>query len=108
MTLWHLLLGMYLSVSVSAAISAAKIRAAGIGSYSLALVIGLTCGLLGAWTMNVAGYKTHTYLRSRPERLQERYYRLLYAGAIAWILMSGLIVGLGSSALLGMIWEKTV
>ena len=93
MTLWDLLLAVCFVMPVSGAIAAAKLIRAGVVGYVLSVLIGLMLGLGCAWIAHKTGASVHNRVKQRDNSVQNRYFRLLYLGAMLWIVFA-LFLGL--------------
>ena len=89
MTLWHVLMASYVSVNAGAAYANASKDEAGVAGHAIALAIGVGTGLCSALLVdNMAGKLLAQWARNHPEGVRERYYALIYVGAICGIPLS--------------------
>lgn len=90
MSLWHLLHAVCVAIAVGSSMVPARIANAGVAGYLLAVTIGLAVGVSCAWTMWTVGNVIGNRIRALPDAVHEKYFRLLYLGAMFWILLTGL------------------
>ena len=91
MTLWHLMEALCVSMPVGASLAAARVAKTGFAGYVLCVLVGLTVGTCCGWAMYSSGKLMYLRIRQRSESVRERYFRLLYVGAMIWIVGSGFI-----------------
>lgn len=90
MSLWHLLHAVCVAIAVGSSVVPAGIANAGLAGCALAVTVGLAVGLCCALTMWTAGKVIGIRIRTLPNAVHEKYFRLLYLGAMFWILLTGL------------------
>ena len=78
---------------LSGALASASLLRVGLGGYAFSVVIGLLLGFGCAGIMLKVGSLVHTRLKKSEVSVRERYFRLLYFGAMAWIVFA-LFLGL--------------
>jgi Na+-driven multidrug efflux pump len=76
----------------SGALASAKFLRVGIRGYAFSVFVGVILGFGCAWIMQKVGGLVHAHLKQNAVSVQERYLRLLYFGALAWIVF-GLFLG---------------
>ncbi len=100
MSLWHLLHLVCVAMAVGSSMVPARIANARVAGYLLAVTIGLAVGVSCAWTMWTVGNVIGNRIRALPDVVHEKYFRLLYLGAIFWILLTGLFGNVASFLIL--------
>jgi hypothetical protein len=99
-SLWSLLIAVCCAMPIGGALSSAKSAKVAFGGYAFSIVIGLVLGLGCAWTMRKVGKNVGARLKRSVSSVQERYFRVLYFGAMAWIVFALFLGGWATSALL--------
>lgn len=85
---------------ISGALASARLLRVGIRGFGFSVFVGLILGFGCAWTMQKAGGLVYIHLKQRVVSIQERYFRLLYFGALVWIVLSLFLGNFVTSALL--------
>ena len=83
--LWTLLTLTSSATLVASAVISAKHAQAGLGSYSLAIIIGLLLAVCNAWTMYKVGGTLADRSKRYSESVKEWRFRALYLAATLWI-----------------------
>lgn len=87
MTLWDLMTALCAVMPLAGAFATLRDVHKGWLGFALALIIGIVLGVLCAWAMRSVG--TALMKRSGAESKTRRWnFRLLYAGASAWIILA--------------------
>jgi hypothetical protein len=73
---------------VSGALASAKLLRVGINGFGFSVVVGLILGFGCAWTMQKVGGLVHAHLNQGAVSVRERHFRLLYFGALLWIVFA--------------------
>jgi hypothetical protein len=73
---------------ISGALASAKSLGGGIRAYAFSVFVGLTLGFGCAWIMQKVGGLVYAQLKQSAVSVQERYFRLLYFGALLWIVFA--------------------
>ena len=79
---------MCLVMPISGALASAKFLRVGIWGYAFSVFVGLMLGLGCAWIMQKAGGLVYAHFKQSAVSVQERYFRLLYFGALLWIVFA--------------------
>ena len=85
MTLWSLLVALCFVMPLSGALASAKLLRVGLRGYAFSVLVGLLLGIGCAWIMQRVGSLFYARLKHCGVFSQERYFRLLYLGALVWI-----------------------
>jgi len=85
---------------VSGALASAKLLRVGIRGFGFSVFVGLILGFGCAWTMQKVGRLVYAHLKESVVSVQERYFRLLYFGALVWIVFALFLGDWVTSALL--------
>jgi hypothetical protein len=88
MSLWHLFHFICFSAVIGSSLSAARVHKPGFAGYSEAAALGIVLGLGSAWAMWTSGRALAMRIRRLPESQHESYFRLLYGGAMMWIIIA--------------------
>jgi hypothetical protein len=86
-TFWDLMTALCSVMPLAGALATMRDANRGLRGYGLALVAGVMAGVLCAWLMRSAGTAVIGRLGTGPDRRRWNF-RLLYAGALAWIVLS--------------------
>ena len=73
---------------VSGALASAKLLRVGITGFGFSVFVGLILGFGCAWTMQKVGDLVHAHLNESAVPVRERYFRLLYFGALLWVVFA--------------------
>jgi hypothetical protein len=88
MTLWSLLIAMCFVMPLSCTLASAKLLRVGLRGYAFSVFIGLLLGFGCAWIMHKVGSLVYARLKKSDVSVQERYFRMLYFGAMVWIVFA--------------------
>ncbi len=99
-SLWSLLTALCFVMPISGALASAKLLRVGIRAFGFSVFVGLTLGFGCAWTMQKVGGLVYAHLKQSVVSVQERYFRLLYFGALVWIVFALFLGDWVTSALL--------
>ncbi len=83
--LWTLLTVTSSATFIASTVVSAKHAKAGVGSYALAIAIGLLLGACNAWSMYKVGRTVAGRTKAYSESQQEWCFRALYLAATLWI-----------------------
>lgn len=85
---------------IGGALASAKFSRVGIGGYAFSVLLGLGLGVGCAWVMEKVGKVVYDRLKQSAGPVQERYFRVLYFGAMVWIVFALFLGGWVTAALL--------
>jgi hypothetical protein len=102
-SLWQFLHIYCVALTVGSSLAPARIVKGGFVGYALGLCVGLAVGVGCAWAMWNAGEVIGARIRRLSESVHERYFWLLYIGAMFWIALSGFIGFWASRGLLRLV-----
>jgi uncharacterized membrane protein len=80
--LWMMLTIICFVMPIAGALGAAA--RSGVGGHIIASVVGTALGAIFAWSMSAAAGLAEVRLQGYPENVRERYFRLLYLGALSF------------------------
>ena len=87
MTLWDLMTALCAVMPLAGALATVRDVQKGWLGYEIALVVGVVVGLLCAWAMRAVGTALATRSGTGSDRRRWNF-RLLYVGALAWIVLA--------------------
>jgi hypothetical protein len=86
MTLWNLLNAICFFIPVAGAISESRDAKTGLSGYALAIAVGVVLGMGCTWIMWSVGERIGASVKPYSHSRQERHLRILYVGAVVWLL----------------------
>jgi hypothetical protein len=98
--LGHLLLGICIATPIAISFVEARRASVGVGSYALALIVGIASGAFFGWTMWATHLAVGNRIMKAAPAKQEWYARALYFTKFLWIALAVFVAGWLSNVVL--------